>query len=234
MQKESLAFGHGMYIGSVIKDPSFFEASPDEQAQILGWANGCPVVNELIAPDNRGPETMRDRYGEVNFWFRYVLHEAYEHNLELANKLNLNVKRSDPAGHFEKESVPQAYEQEMAPMGTLPGYAIPRLLIKQFGNPKAINGGSRLSRGIEVLEKSVAEADSPAQLLALVAEGLYRAGDLTSTEVLQGTLPMAWLQEHRSLKLLRVTKQALVAYAPTLWNKYAKLTHTELRDNCIV
>ena len=65
MQRESLEFGRGNFVGAVMRDQTFFEMPVEDQARILGWADGCPVVEELIDRSNpdpsRGPENMARR-----------------------------------------------------------------------------------------------------------------------------------------------------------------------------
>src|SRR5665647_1386375 len=138
MQKESLPFGSGSFVYA-LNDPAFEALPVRDQARIVGWADGCPVVDELTDPANpnpqRGPEVMLGRYGEVNAWFSFIARSVEDVNPDLSDQLMTPVTRliSEPAGSYELESVPESYISEMSPMGTLPDDALPRLLVKQLG-----------------------------------------------------------------------------------------------------
>src|SRR4051794_8017369 len=101
MKRESLQFGHGSFVGAVMRDPTFFDKSPKKRTRILGWANGCPVVKELVKV--RGPEVMEPRYGEVNMWFGIIKDE-----LESAGKpwFQHTLPRLSKPGKYEARSVP--------------------------------------------------------------------------------------------------------------------------------
>jgi hypothetical protein len=233
IQREQLDFGYGSFVGPVLNDPEFYDLPIRDQARIIGWAVGCPLVNELTDPQNtssdRGPESMVYRYGEVGFWFGYIARSAQDAKPDLYSKLMSPVIRNDdePIGKFEIESVPDNYLYEIPPMETLPGYALPRILIKQFGNDLPRDQAqARLARGLSVLSKAVANAQTPEQLLALVADGLSQA-DISPIETLKTTLPVGWFEEHNANRMLSNVKDALQANAPTLWQVYEGLNNEE-------
>ncbi len=139
MSIEGIKFGHGSFVGDIMQpDSGFFDLDAGDQARVLGWADGCPVVKELIDPSNsapgRGPEAMVNRYGEVNFWFGEIGRIVEEVNPALHQQLMTPVGRlsDEPIGKYEPESVPISNFGEIAPMGTLAGFALPRIFIEHL------------------------------------------------------------------------------------------------------
>lgn len=233
MQKENLEFGSGSFVGAAMNDPAFHELSILEQARVVGWADGCPVVTELTDPENtdpgRGPEAMLNRYGSVNFWFGFIARAAGDHSPDLYDQIMTEVDRlpDEPVGKYEPESVPFAYLFEMAPMGTLAGYALPRIFTKQLGeNLSKEDSQARLIEGLAVLDKAIPQAETPLQLLALVAEGLAEA-NVPATTALSSVLSPGWFEEHNSINMLNDAEQALEADAPKLWAVYTNLSTEE-------
>lgn len=234
--QEQIDFGDGHFVGPLYADPWFLESFDDpekpdlaEQARYVGYVNGCPVVQELIA--ERGAEAMLNRYGEVNFWFTEIARMAEERNFPLYQALTTPVPRrlGESVGKHEPESVPEDHANVIAPMGTLVGWALPRLFIKQLGGAgQSVEvAQGRLDRGMAVLEYAVDHAASPAELLAFVAEGVSQA-DLTRQEVLQTILLRGWLEEQRSLHMVNEVKVALNQYAPEVWDAYVQMSASEL------
>jgi len=228
MQKESLPFGTGSFVHA-LNDPAFEKSSVLDQALMVGYADGCPVALELTNPSNpnpqRGPEAMLGRYGEVNAWFSFIAREVQAVNPVLSEQLMTPVDRltSEPVGEYEPESVPDSYITEMAPMGTLPGYALPRLLVKQIGEGGLADSQDRLCRGLEALDQAATGASSPAELLALFANGLLAKQDLSAEVILSGALSGGWLAEHNASTMLTEVKEAFAAKAPELWAIYVDL-----------
>lgn len=245
--EEPIEFGAGHFIGPAYGDERFVELydnpeNPDivMQAEAAGYANGCPVAQELISTDRgRGAEAMLNRYASVNFWFVHITEVALEHDENLYYQLTAPVPRrvDEPVGKFEPESVPPENEDEMAPMGTLYGWALPRLLIKQIGEGTAAETAGRMTKGLSILEQAMDGADDPIHLLARFAEGIAQAGDVPPVEVLQGTLSAGWLKEHNATSMINELKTDIYSHAvaaaalspgtPTLWDTYSSLDEVE-------
>ena len=173
-ERENLEFGSASFVGPALNDPSFYELPIREQAKVIGWAVGCPVVEELTDPANlnpgRGPEAMLNRYSEVGFWAGYINRAAEKLNPDLHAQLIKSVVRlpGEPVGIHEPESVPASYASEIPRTETLVGYTLPRLLGKQLGGkelPQA-EKHNRLVRGLDILESSIAAAHTPEEMLA--------------------------------------------------------------------
>ena len=234
--QDGLTFGSGDYLGLLLNRgyEEFQRLSEREQALLVGYADGCPVALALTDPaypdENRGPEAMLDRYGEVNFWFRQIVHAAEEHNPALAHDLTVPVVRQEPFGEqYEQETVPDTFYDEMSPLGTLWGYAASRLLVKQLGGEGLTleESQERLDAALTILESSVTEAQSREELLALIAEAIAAGGDVDSTEVLHDALSLGWYGEHHASGMVDDVKTALRAKAPRLWEHYEDLSEAK-------
>lgn len=236
MQKESLEFGHGSFVGSIMSDQTFFELSAREQAQILGWADSCPVVTELTDPSNpnpgRGPEAMVGRYAQVNFWFGYISRAVQAKNPELYDQLMTSVPRHpmESVGKHELESVPDSYFDEMPPLSTLAGYGISRLFIEQIGIGKWLGSEetqARFLRGHAALDQAIDTAATPNELLALAAENIAKQGDVEPAKVLSLVMSQGWLDEHTGYIELSRLRRTMKELAPELSKIYRHLSADE-------
>jgi len=229
--REKIQFGEGSFVGEISRDPSFFELPEREQAKIIGWANSCPITDELTDPDNpspgRGPEAMRQRYAELNFWFGFIEREVTRLNPSLHESFTRPVRReaTEPVGKHEPENVPEWHARNISPMGTLTGYALPRIFVEQLGTHKGISREEiqdRLLRGLDVLEAAIPEAKTPAELLAITAEGLLHA-DCTPQEVMKHTFSAGWIEEHNAYRMMGNFKLMMNYRAPKLAETYNSL-----------
>lgn len=238
MQRNSLEFGHGSFVGAIMDDQSFFDLPVRDQARVLGWADSCPVVENLTDPENtnpgRGPEAMAQRYGQVNFWFGYINREVQARNPELYDQLMTPVQRREDEPVDEREyesvSVPDSYITEMPPMSTLAGYSLPRLFIEQIGVGKDLDKEEvqdRFVRGQAVLDHVAEVATTPNDLLALTAEGIAEQFDIAPTKVLSLVMSKGWLGEHNAQTMLDDFKRALSQHGPKLWQVYESLSDEE-------
>ncbi len=223
-------YGKGSFVGASLNGPDFYELSTRDQALLLGWAVGCPVADELTNPLNsepgRGPEAMVARYGEVGFWFGYITRAVHEVSPDLYAQLTTPVKRWDDeaVGEYERGSVPISYRHEIPPTETLAGYTLPRIFIKQLGKDLPVEEAqARLFRGLEVLNQAIPQAQTPEELLALVAEGLSQA-DVPPLVVLSSALPVGWFEEQNAGRTLATAKAAFREKASKLWSVYEELS----------
>ena len=234
--QEQIDFGDGHFVGPLYGDPEFlfhFDYPGDEdyagQARFVGHANGCPVVQELI--EERGAEAMLNRYGEVNFWFTEITRMAEESNYPLYQQLTAYVPRlySEPVGKHEPGSVPDMHEYEIVPLGTLTGWALPRLFITQLGghDQSVEEAQGRMDRGLAVLDSAIEHARTPAELLALAAEGFSQA-DLTRQDVLTQVLAEGWLEEQGAVSMVEDVKLALSLLAPEVWDAYYQMSSRDI------
>ncbi len=225
----------------MLNDPTFHQLSALEQARIVGEADGCPLITELTDPDNtepgRGPEAMLRRYGSANFWFTYITRASEDVNPALYDQLMSSVERlpEEPVGRYEPESVPESHLSRMASMGTLAGYSLPRIFIKQLGEGLPQEETlDRLAKGLDVVKRAIPQANTPTQLLVLVAEGLVKDADVSTLAALNAVLSPGWLSEHNSTSIIDNARQTLKTDAPRLWGVYAGLSVEEKVQNKIL
>lgn len=235
VSKENIQFGQGSFVGEISRDPAFFDLPVQEQAKIIGWANSCPITDELTDSDNpnpgRGPEAMRQRYAEVNFWFKFIDRETERLNPRLHELLMKQVRREagESVGKHETQNVPDWHDRNISPMGTLAGYALPRIFVEQVGTHKGISRDEiqdHLFKGLDVLEAAIPLANSPNELLALVAEGLLHA-NCTPQEIMKHTFSAGWIKEHNAHRMMGEFKLMAQYRAPELSKAYSSLTHEE-------
>lgn len=226
ISREQFDFGRGSFVGPAMQQPDFFDLSTQDQARIAGWVDGCPVVEELIDPANtspgRGPENMLKRYASVNFWFSYISRETKEHNPVLYDQLMSPVARNtdEPVGKHEPESVPSGYVNELYPMNTLAGFAIPRIFVEQLGDGEQSEVVDRMTRGLQVVETAILKSSSPLELLARIGEGLVVSGNVAPEQVLKHMLGQGWVEEHNADTTIGLLKSVLADNAPTIWSAY--------------
>lgn len=226
MQREQLEFGRGSFVGIVMRDPeAFLEADSRDQARMLGWVAGCPVVEELTDPLNtqpgRGPEEMLKRYGQVSFWFGYAMEAVQTENPDLYDKMMSDVSRQvdEPIGRHEPESIPQAYETAMQPMTTLVGYITPRLLIEQIGlraNITRDEKSSRLAFANTALKQAAAAASSPEEFLAGFADTIRTNGSVAEETIKKQFDASGWIEEHNGRSMVANLEEATRKVAPEL------------------
>ncbi|HRJ06574.1 MAG TPA: hypothetical protein PK096_03215 [Candidatus Saccharibacteria bacterium] len=235
LNKHEHAFGHGHFVGDISRDMEEYQLMDDrDQARLLGWIAGCPVVEELTDPNNssdgRGAEAMVERYAEVNVWFTLITEMVWEHNRELADAFYSSVDRHDDdvVGKYEDSSIPADHFEKMAPIGTLAGYAMPRIFIEQLNgthpedDPKDTQ--DRVVAGLDAVER-VSDSKTPLEFTARLAEELYHLQS-NPYRLLKHLLPTGWLDEHGAEWMIKDMKQAIADYAPEMWKVYTGTTHS--------
>lgn len=207
----------------------------EDKARVQGWLNGCPVVEDLIA--ERGAGAMLRRYSDINNAFLDSNMAIGHVNPSMAEQLQTSVARRDdePVGKYEPGSVPENYQMIMAPMGTLVGYALPRLIemeakvATRFSNqlPGQGNLASWRKSGVNEVTREAIYAESSEELLATYAQHLFMHGHVGHHALLGQVLPKGWMIEHNSPTMLDAIKAALAAKAPVLLGKYNRMTEED-------
>jgi len=224
---EPLKFGSGRVVSQVIAHPNYENLTPTEQAERLGRAVGCPVVQKLLRPETGrgGPEGMRDRYLEVGLWFGHMVHATEEVNPDLARQLLTSVvrRKGELMGDHESESVPVNYDRIIPPTETLVGYSLPRLLIEMHDHSASryprLSPADHLIHMWGVVQDAAAQADNPSKLMALCAKSAAEQG-MESTDILQTILPTGWVVEHNGHYMVNQFKNMLCEDVPELWATY--------------
>ncbi|MFZ1802246.1 MAG: hypothetical protein WAW62_03265 [Candidatus Saccharimonas aalborgensis] len=197
-----------------------------DKALIEGWICGCPITQALTAPESdggRGAAAMYERYAEVNDMFRYVATKAAVVNHDLFEQLVSNTPRNpdEPAYLFEKESTPANYGTDMPPIGSLPGYAIPRILLE-------VNGPS-LEHEVDIdslLDQMLRASSTPIDLLAMIAGSCFSAG-MDAKRILYHSLGRGWIEEHTATSMTSSLLEAMRLKAPKLWEIYRDMSAEE-------
>lgn len=237
INKEDFSFGSGSFVGTALRPPVLYELKDDQAtARAIGRAVGCPVVESLIDPYNRGAEAMAKRYGEIGIWYKQVVTMVQETKPDLHIQMRAPVMRNEdePVGKYEPESVPDHYEYQIPPTETLVGYTLPRLMIKQIGKGVSKREAQdRMTTGLLTLEEAIPKAETPEELLAITAEGIAKA-DVDPMTTLKTILPESWMKEHNGVRAVRAVRAALASKAPDLSDLYAGLTPEERAANKII
>lgn len=121
-------FGRGRTFGD-----NFFDKNIHEQIKEVGWSHACPVVSEVVR--DFGPVWTLHRYAECNFVFGVILEIARENKPELYSQLIESVSRlknEEPRKDLDKQFIPTDFYQQMSPLSTPWGYALPRVAIEQL------------------------------------------------------------------------------------------------------
>lgn len=254
IDRKSLEVGMPFGVGGLVspymaEGKPFAELGVHDQARVIGWLSGCPVVEELTDPNNpapgRGPEAMAGRYGEINEAFFEIFQATYRANSELAVMLTAPVRRKDdePVGKHEEISIPLDFDKVMAPMATLAGYALPRLFIKEVKSGSAektifsdsiTEREARHSSALRLIDVAARRSSTPNTLVATFSELLAIHGHISVLEILKSVLPVGWYEEHQADKMLKDAKRQLELYAPHLWSAYRKMTAEDKQKIAII
>lgn len=226
-------FGHGEFFTHVGKE-GLDQLEGRELARSLGWAAGCPVVERLTDPTNaapgRGSEAMIDRYGEVSFWYRQMLESVREVNTDLAEQLESPVEREvsdrDIMRDWDALSIPDDYFESMSPIGTLAGYALPRVLLEEidYNNPDVDQTEVqwRIVEALDVFETFALDADDVYELTAQFAQyAVEHHADVD--RVINHVLSDGWLGEHGAIWMHAHMFEAIEENAPTISARYHEL-----------
>jgi hypothetical protein len=227
-------FGTGQQ-SDLLNNPAFYDLPLEQQASELGSRTGCPVAQELIHSDapGRGPENMRDRYGEVNFWYRYITHDLESANGSLAEQFKQPVPRAEdePVGKHEPESVPAAYQKFIPATETIYGYSLPRMIIDQLQCPGSdqVETQRELIFVLGAVEDAAKVSQSPMELMARTAEGFAGHG-ANIDGLLKQMLGQGWVELHNAMSMTDAAKAALREYAPQVWEYYNSLSEADKTD----
>lgn len=200
------AFGTGSFVGEIQRNPEFFDLPVRDQALELAWADSCPVAIELTDPENtapgRGPEAMLNRYAQINFWFGDITRLVAKRDEVLFYELTAPRDRlaEEPVGKYEPESVPAENEQQIAPLGQLAGYALPRIFVEalQKDDPQTVTEHQdNLVVVLDVLDDAITQSCSALELLARFGEGLLEVG-VEPEKILKHTFSKGWIEEHNT------------------------------------
>lgn len=207
------SFGQGGFLADRLREnPDYFEASAEERARVAGWLAGCPVVNELVA--GRGAEAMAVRYEDINFWYSFIAREAADANPVLSAKLSRVLERlpEEPIGKHEPESVPTSYRDNIPPVASLAGFALPRMAIEYLG-AEEIPGdpwpSHRIDSLIGMVRRTVQTADTPLDLVVGLGNEMAEDERVDRGKLIGYMTNEGWLDEHNAVSTMDSMKAKL-------------------------
>lgn len=223
------AFGHGIYFDV---DQALRPRPADIVAYALrlGWSHGCPVAKALIGIDSDGYERMARRYSDCNQVFYNLFTASLRRNPQLAyNLMNYSKRPGDePVGRHDPLSVPESHKTLISPMGGIPGFAIPRLLLYRISRyPTTNNRGQDIIQSVTLQDIHIMSSQTPDQLLAAVAGALSTDPHLEREYLLFYTLPQCILDESNCHSAFTRLAQVLIEKAPDLCKCYGELTRNQ-------
>lgn len=214
-------FGRGTFLGD--KDTGFLEAPLAQKVIEMGWSHACPVVNEVTK--DYGPEWTLKRYSECNFVFGLITESAKDLNPELHKQLTTSVTRLEgevPGKEFRPDLVPSNFHEEMSPLSTPWGYALPRVVIEEMGRGTDRNQ-KRILKSLSLIDKAVKTSKTPNELLVKLAEQVSKQ-DANPKAVLSHVLSNGILVEEGCRTMFRDIKQEIDKSAPTLRQTYNSMS----------
>ncbi len=220
-------FGHArLPEGRNVMD--FLAQNLQDQLSEEAYYHACPQPGRVSV--EYGTVWTLERYASCNAWFRMAfLDPAEELNPALYQQLTTSVPRipGEAVGFYEEGAVPDSHEVEMSPLSTPWGYALPRILIAQFGKRGEDREAYRMLRGIKMASKMIAESSTPVQLLTKLAEAYSQMG-AHPDEVLSHVLSPGILAEENCKTLFKEVVRDLEKNAPVLWSHYQKIPQDQL------
>jgi len=246
-------FGDGMLIGDHGND--FLQKPLEQQVKELAWSHACPVVDDVIVAygekwaENHPQSTQeeircggmrmaRQRYAECNFMYGVVKHSTTrEPNSDLYQQLTSPVPRlpNEPDGQHPTHNVPESHKDEMSPMSTPWGYALPRIVIEQMGRGKDNRERTqeRILRALDIVDESVPHCKTPIELTVKLSEAVSRA-DADPKMVLYHLLSAEILHEENCPSMFRQIIAEIEKNAPVLSRTYSLMSKTERKKLGIV
>jgi len=189
--------GDFMSIGNTPND--FIDRPKEDQVFLAARSHLCPVPDEVITaysedyaqshPDITDPNIIRlegmkmaiSRYSECNFAMkRIILPSVKETNLSLYKKLITPVARLPqelPDSSLKEKYLPKDFKEKMRLASTVYGYALPRILIAQFGENRTENDArsqERMLKGLLLIDTLAPNYNNPVELTVALAEEVCR------------------------------------------------------------
>ena len=242
-------FGGGALIGD--NGDNFFDKPLEQQVKELAWSHACPIPEEVIvaygekfANQNAssspkeifegGATLTKERYAECNFVFGIIVETAKQENPSLYQELLKPVKRleNEPLGEYNHRNVPVSFENQMSPMSTPVGYALPRVAIEQMGTRKERNP-ERIQKALEAINTCVTSSTTPIELAINLSEMVANM-DANPKTVLYHLLSKEILEEENCVSMFKEMIKELRRSAPTLSKIYDSMSSEERKSLGIV
>lgn len=242
----SRKFGDFRSIGNSPND--FIDRPVQERVFLAARSHLCPIPEEVIDSYTaryiknfaKGGETLPDaeiggmrmaisRYTECNFTMKeIILHSVKEKNPTLYKNLVTPLPRI-PGEEFNQNLkpnyIPKDFSQRMRLASTVYGYALPRILIVQFGENRDesdVRSQERILKGLYLLDKLIPKYNDPIEFTVKLAEEVSKL-DANPNRVIYHLFSMGILQEQGCKDMFKKTFSTLEKKAPNLWSTYQKL-----------
>lgn len=246
----SRKFGDFRSIGNNPND--FINRPVQERVFLAARSHLCPVPEEVIdsytakyiknlalkgesLPDAEigGMKMAIDRYTECNFTMKeIILHSVKANNLTLYKNLITPVDRlsgEEPDPGLNPKYLPKDFHQKMRLASTVYGYALPRILIVQFGEnrkPDDVRNQERILKGLSLLDKLIPKFDDPVEFTVKLAEEVSKL-DANPERVLYHLFSLGILKEEGCKTMFKQTLDLVEKKAPILWSTYQRLLRDE-------
>jgi hypothetical protein len=228
-------FGTGTFLGD--SGDRFYKRPMSYKVVSMGWSHACPVINDVVK--EFGPEWTLKRYSECNFVFGIVAEAAKKFNPDLHKLLTSPVPRIKSEvpgkGHFHPRFVPKSFNEEMFPLSTPWGFAIPRVIIEEMGRGKdnADRTQKRILKAMNLIDKTVKSSKSPIELLVKLSESVSKI-DADPKTVLSHVLSEDILNEEGCKNIFGFIKQTIDSSAPILRKTYESMSPQERSERRII
>ena len=242
-------FGEGTLIGD--NGENFFDKPLEQQVKELAWSHACPIPEEVIVAygekfadqnANSSPKEIfeggatlaKERYAECNFVFKIIVETAKQENPSLYQDLIKPVERleNEPLGEYNHKNVPVSFENQMSPMSTPAGYALPRVAIEQMGTRKE-RSPERIQKALEAIDITVRSSTTPIELVINLSEKVSTM-DADPKTVLYHLLSKEILEEENCVSIFKEMIKELRKSAPTLSKVYDSMSTEEKKALGIV
>ncbi len=228
-------FGVGTFLGD---HGDRYLDIPDirDRAHQMAWSHACPVSDQVMK--DYGPEWTEKRYAECNFTFGYLIDVASKHNFPLYFNLLQPTERlpgENPDLGISKDNVPQSFWSEMSPLSTPWGYAIPRILIEQFGRGENNQDRTqaRVIRGLNLVNREIVKTDNPIDLLIALGKNIIEM-DANPEDTIAHIMAKGILNEQGCKTMFQEISQKMKKKAPKMWNKYQEMLKDDKWQGVIV
>ena len=237
--------GRGELLGD--RGDNFFNQPLEIRVRQMGWSQACPIVPEVIKeygkswkkehPEasrkevkQKGEEMARQRYAECNFVFGMITEAAKVGNPDLYEKLLTPSPRVDDerVGIYYRGYVPKTHSEELSPLSTLWGYALPRVILEQMGRGEnnEERNAERVIEAMKMIDEEVRVARNPEELVAKVAERAVNGS--TDPKAILGHLLSTGVYEEENCREMAITiYQAMRDFSPKLTEVYDALSRTD-------
>jgi len=212
---------------------NFFSKSYLEKALDQGWSEGCPVAISLTkepTEGGRGAVIMANRYGEVNFWFGYIVQTLNKTKPWLSYPLTSAIPRlpNEPIGKHDENWIPKKLNGFI--LNTPYGYSLPRVLINFINCNKEDHliyaKQNRLIRALDAFDVAISNSKNIIELVVqFTNELVIRGGD--EKLLIKNIIPNVKIKEDNCHTTYKEIARVMEHSTPNLWRTYSAMSSQE-------